>query len=240
MHPSYNSQRPGTADPAPLLADPLFREIRNRFDDAEVARVYAQRKNMPSRRNQREWTCIVRALRGVPSGAEVLDLPCGSGRLEPLLAAKGFRVTAADYSRHMIAQATAAYFERAPRGPLPGQVRFVRQDVMQTDFPDEAFEAVVCNRLLHHYPTSELRKRALREMARVTKRVLVISYFSSFAISALKFQLENRLRGRILSDRVPIPYTELKRDLDEVGLRCTGLFPVRYGLSPQTYLRLEK
>jgi ubiquinone/menaquinone biosynthesis C-methylase UbiE len=218
----------------------LFQDIRNRFDSAEVARTYAQRKNAPTRRNLREWTCIEHALHGVPAGAHVLDLPCGTGRLGPLLAAKGFRVTAADYSEHMIEQATAAFLSRSGYEQLPEDIRFVRQDVMQTDFPDGAFDAVIFNRLLHHYPTPELRRRALRELSRVTKGVLVASYFSNFALSALKFHASNRLKGKTPTDRIPIFFGALKKDLDDVGLRCTGTFAVRYGLSPQTYLRLER
>ena len=33
---------------------------------------------------------------------------------------------------------------------------------------------------------------------------------------------------------------KLKKDLAAAGLRCTDVYPVRRGLSPQTYLRLEK
>ena len=224
----------------PAPDDQLFRDIRNRFDNAEVARTYARRKNAPTRRNLREWACIEKALRGVPAGAHVLDLPCGTGRLEPLLAAKGFPVTAADYSEHMIEQATAAYLGSTGYEQLPEHIRFVCQDVMHTDFPDGAFDAVICNRLLHHYPTPELRRRALRELARITKGVLVVSYFSSLAVSAWKFHVSNHLKGRTPTDRIPIPFGELQKDLEDVGLRCTGSFPVRYGLSPQTYLRLTR
>ena len=182
----------------------------------------------------------------MPAGAHVLDLPCGTGRLEPLLAAKGFhaakgfQVTAADYSEHMIEQATAAYLSSSGYEQLPEHIRFVRQDVMHTDSADGAFDAVICNRLLHHYRTPELRRRALRELARVTKGVLVVSYFSNFAVSALKFHVTNRLKGRTPTDRIPIPFRVLQQDLDDVGLRCTGTFPVRNGLSPQTYLRLVR
>jgi len=160
--------------------------------------------------------------------------------MEPLLEAKGFSITAADYSEHMIEQATAAYLSSSGGSQLPEHIRFMRQDVMHTDFPAGAFDAVICNRLIHHYPTSRLRRGALRELARVTKGVLVVSYFSNFAISALKFHASKRLKGRIATDRIPIPFTTFEEDLDDVGLRCTGSFPVRYGLSPQTYLRLER
>ena len=217
-----------------------YKDTCQRFDRAEVATEYRARKNVFTARNRREWQCIEKALTGVPSGAAVLDLPCGSGRLEPLLEKRGYRVTAADYSGHMVATAKAAYLETANLPELPEQMRFIQQDVMHMSFADGEFDAVICNRLLHHYPTAGLRQQALRECKRVSKGVVVISYFNNFALSALRFHLKNRLKSRTPTDRIPIWFREMKADLDAVGLRCTGTFPVRYGLSPQTYLRLEK
>lgn len=210
-----------------------------RFDRAEAASEYRARKNVPTARNRREWQCIARALAAIPAGAAVLDLPCGSGRLEPLLEERGYRVTAADYSSHMVDTARAAYLEAGNRPELPEHMRFLQQDVMRMSFADGEFDAVICNRLLHHYPTPGLRQQALRECKRVSRGIVVISYFSNFALSALRFHLKNRFTSRTPTDRVPIWFRVLQKDLVAVGLRCTGTYPVRYGLSPQTYLRLD-
>jgi SAM-dependent methyltransferase len=235
------------ANPEPTLStlnlpeeEILLATTRNRFDRPEVAREYRARKNTRTRRNQREWQCIEQALHGVGAGAQVLDLPCGSGRLEPLLEAKGYRVTAADASPHMLQQAVDAYRGSSGRQELPAHMRFLRRDVMHTEFADGEFDAVICNRLLHHFPTPGLRRRALAELMRVSKGPLVVSYFSNFALSALRFHLKNRLSGRPRNDRVPIWFHVLEQDLEAVGLGCSGTFAVRPGLSPQTYLRLER
>jgi SAM-dependent methyltransferase len=210
-----------------------------RFDSAEVASTYRERKNHFTSRNRREWNCIKKALSGLPAGANILDLPCGSGRLEPLLEQQGYRVTAADYSRHMVETARSFYLESTFRCDVPDTMHFVQGDVMHMDFADGEFDAVICNRLLHHYSTSDLRINALRECARLSRKVIIISYFDNFALSSLRFHLKNRLLSRTPSDRIPIWYRTLKQDLDAVGLRCTAVCPVRYGFSPQTYLRLE-
>lgn len=215
-------------------------EIRDRFDTLEVAQQYRARKNIVTPRNLREWRCIKMALHGVGGEAAVLDLPCGSGRLEPLLEECGFRVTAADSSSHMLDQAIESYLAASGNPRLPIHMRFLQQNVMQTVFADNEFDAVICNRLLHHFPTPDLRRLALAELARVSRGVVVISYFSNFAFSALRFHLKNLLTNRRPTDRVPIWFRILEKDLAAVGLRCTGTYPVRRGLSPQTYLRLEK
>ncbi len=217
-----------------------YLDTRERFDRQAVARKYAGRKNVATARNRREWKCIERALRGLPPGAAVLDLPCGTGRLERLLQEAGYRVTGADYSEHMLEVAEQAYLQEAGLEELPAGIRFVQQDVMATDFADGTFDAVVCNRLLHHYPAPEVRRDVLRELARVSRGLVVISYFSNAAFSAFRFHLKSRLLRREPTDRIPIWYRELQRDIAAAGLRRTGTYPVRFGLSPQTYLRLEK
>src|SRR5436305_4284740 len=44
---------------------------------------------------------------GLPSGARVLDVPCGQGRHAHLLAEAGFDVDGLDYSRELLARAKA-------------------------------------------------------------------------------------------------------------------------------------
>jgi hypothetical protein len=44
---------------------------------------------------------------------------------------------------------------------------------------------------------------------------------------------------RTPTDRVPIWFSALESDLDQAGLVVVSKYPVRYGLSPQTYLRLR-
>ncbi len=216
-----------------------YLETCKRFDSAEVARTYRTRKNVLTARNRREWQCILRGLQGVPAGADVLDLPCGSGRLEPLLEQQGYRVTAADYSEHMVETARQAYLESRGKTERSETIHFVQSDAMRMGFETDAFDAVICNRLLHHYPTFGLRQRVLRECARVSRSVVIVSYFDNLAFSSLRFHLKNRLLSRHATDRVPIWFHVLNHDLHAAGLRCTATYRVRYGLSPQTYLRLE-
>src|SRR5215472_15710751 len=56
---------------------------------------------------QREW--IARMLALIQPGAAVLDAPCGTGKYFPMVAAAGHRVTGADQSSGMLAQARARY-----------------------------------------------------------------------------------------------------------------------------------
>ena len=54
---------------------------------------------------QRAW--VARVLRLIPPGGMVLDVPCGTGKYFPMLAAAGVRVAGADQSAGMLARARA-------------------------------------------------------------------------------------------------------------------------------------
>jgi 2-polyprenyl-3-methyl-5-hydroxy-6-metoxy-1,4-benzoquinol methylase len=228
----------------PFAAEPtdhsLYDYTRARFDRADTARTYRARKNVATWRNRREWHCIQAALGPLAPGSRVLDLPCGSGRLLPFLTAKGWRVTAADASAHMLTVARAAYADSTGGAAERASVCFEQREVLDTGFPGRSFDAVICNRLLHHYPSASLRRAALRELARIALGPLVVSYFSSRSLAALRFHLRHTLRGERPLDRVPVWPGDFARDVAAAGLRCTASHAVRRGLSAQTYLRLER
>lgn len=200
-----------------------------KFDSAAMAATY-RGKFVGTSKDRREKDCIRRGLASVPRGARVLDLPCGTGRITTFLLDQGYRVHAADYSEHMVAQAREACAGR-------DGVAFEQQDVMKTTFADGEFDAVVCNRLFHHFIEASTRRRALAELARISKGPIVASFFCSFALSALKFRVRNALRGVVPTDRVPIPLTEFTQDVEAAGLRIEQVLPVRWAISPQTYVK---
>ncbi len=219
-----------------------YLNTRDRFDQDEVAQSYVLRKNnLDTYKNRREMSCIENALSGLPKGSKVLDLPCGSGRLELMLLNKGFDVTAADYSKPMLNTTAEYHHELLNNHPeKASRLTIDHQDILNTDYEDNSFDAVICNRLLHHYPEPDVRQKVLSELSRITKDRIIVSFFSNFSISALKFHLGKKLRGITPCDRIPIWFSTFKKDIEVSGLRIDGCYPVNYGFSPQTYLVLKK
>jgi ubiquinone/menaquinone biosynthesis C-methylase UbiE len=216
--------------------------IRERFDRRDVAAEYVKRKNRPDdRRNRREMTCIERALAGIEPGSRVLDLPTGAGRLVPMLLNRGYSVLAADYSEHMLVEARRFADQVLPQADeATARVEFRQEDIMHISLSDRSVDVSISNRLFHHYPTGELRRRALSELARVTTTRVIVSYFSNVALSALRFHGKNLLLNRTPTDRIPIWPSVFLQDVEAAGLRLEATYPVRYGFSPQTYLQLAK
>ena len=89
---------------------------------------------LPPDHTEREADALERAL-AVPPDAELLDVPCGGGRLSLALAARGHRLTAVDWSAEFLAHARAS--------PGANRVTWERRDMR--DLPwRERFDAAFC------------------------------------------------------------------------------------------------
>jgi ubiquinone/menaquinone biosynthesis C-methylase UbiE len=209
---------------------------RNRFDSAQVATGYAA-KVSGSKRNAREERCIHQGLKDIPLGSLVLDLPCGTGRLLAGLLERGYKVVQADSSQHMINEAKKSW-ERLPDWEV-GKVDFQVQNVMHTTFADRQFDAVICNRLFHHFVEPATRIAALRELGRIARGPIVVSFFNAFALDSISLWLRSWLRKPDQRDREPISMRRFRREAESAGLKVATAMPTSWGISPQWYVVLE-
>jgi ubiquinone/menaquinone biosynthesis C-methylase UbiE len=176
---------------------------RGRWTCAGVGERYATERWSRAAHRERD-PALVRALLAsrLTQGARVLDVPCGTGRLQAALAELG-HVTGVDVSREMLAQA---------RTVAAG--RLARADVERLPFADDAFEAVVCCRLLHHLRTRAELTRATRELVRVSSTWVAGSFWNTASLETLRRRLPFARRSR---NRVAHPPALLASILAEVG-----------------------
>ncbi len=210
-------------------------QTRKRFSTEASAQKYA-RSLGGTATHRREVVCIRAALSGLAAGSRVLDLPSGTGRLLPLLVEMGFRVTEADSSRHMIEQARKS----AEAHGIADGTEFRVEDAFETGFEDNAFEAVLCNRLFHHFREVKVRRRCLRELGRICRGPIVVSFFCESSLGAIVFRLRNWLRRRPPADRIPIPRRQFVADVEAAGLRVVRTMAARRWISKQWYAVLER
>lgn len=84
---------------------------------------------LPPEHSEREAESVARLL-AVPPGAEVLDVPCGGGRLSLALARRGYKVTGVDWSAEFLNHARSCdgaqsvTWERRDMRDLPWRERF--------------------------------------------------------------------------------------------------------------------
>ena len=121
--------------------------------------------------HRREMRVVLRALRRAGTQGRVLDCPCGAGRLTPTILRVAEHVTCTDLSPAMVDEARDAL------GTLPeSRVSFAVAPASELPFEDDAFDTAVCHRLIHHMNDPAERAGVLREMARVARRRVVISF----------------------------------------------------------------
>lgn len=188
--------------------------------DARVADRYL---NKAEGRRARENAILLELLETHQVKGRLLDAPCGVARVGALLAEHDLDYTAGDISSAMIESATSRL-----KGLTDPALRFrlMRCDLEGMPFPGPTFDVSLCLRLLHHLPTP-IRSRVLGEMARVTKRILIVTFFHPFALHYVKRQLKARVKGRP-SDRYSNTTGWLRQQVEPHGFklidtRGTGL-----------------
>jgi len=148
---------------------------------------------------------LARHLRG--RGGLVLDAPCGTGRLGAALASFG-RTYGVDVSPSMLREARAS-----------GVRALVLGDVEHLPFRDGAFDAVVCCRLLHHLDERAQLARVLAELVRVSRELVVASFWDAHSLPAWRRAL---LPSRRAPRRFARPRAELVELLEGAGAEVVG------------------
>jgi ubiquinone/menaquinone biosynthesis C-methylase UbiE len=96
-----------------------------------------------------------RRMTGLPAGARVADLGCGSGAFTQLLREAGYNVTGIDISGKLIAVGRTKY----------NGLDLIEGDAENLPFPDGSIDGVMLSGLVHHFPDP-------RRLAAETHRVL--------------------------------------------------------------------
>ena len=181
----------------------------------------------------REINAVKRALRelGLDQG-RFLDVPCGTGVAAQSFNSVGGCVTAVDISREMMNLARGRYDAETFHGLLQG-------DIEALPFSDGAFDATVTLGFMHRVP-ERIKRIALRELVRVTKGVLVIS----FSVESTSQRLKRGLIGffRPAHQFAPAPWK--RRRIEDLvasfGLSIRRRVVVMPVLSAEIVLVLEK
>lgn len=217
-------------DPTRSL-DPVqqsYVDYRAQMDCARRAASYPSDYN-GSFRQQREKRCLQRLIAAIPPRSTVLDLPCGTGRVTRLIAEAGHRVIAGDSSPHMVAASREHLLPWFP--DLSATV----MDAMDTGLPDRSVDAVICNRLLHHFSDAGLRIGVLTELARVSRGLVIVSFSCSFGLDVAWQKFTRRLQGRALRHYQPISLRQFRQEFTVAGLHPIACSSVLWGLSRMRY-----
>lgn len=102
---------------------------------------------------------------------------------------------------------------------------FVQCDAECLPFKDNSFDAVFCIRFMFHVPR-DVQIRILREMARVSRRWLIVDFRHRYTLRYLSWKLRHRL-GLIPRLKYRFSKRDLEREVSEAGLHIVRIFPTQ-------------
>ena len=125
--------------------------------------------------DQREQALVRRIFKELEWTGQVLDLPCGYGRFSQILAQRSRWVISADVSAAMVSRC---------RERLGGSGAYVVMDIRKLPLKDASVEGTFTMRLFHHGFAREQMGEILLELARVSRRWVILSYYRQTAFHA--------------------------------------------------------
>jgi SAM-dependent methyltransferase len=150
--------------PPPAYSAPDWRNTVETGEPYEYHRF--QKSPKARRRHERDERLLREYLVTLPAGQLVLDAPSGQGRFSEVIQRSGHNVVAMEINFGRVRD-TCRRSARAIAG--------IQGDVLHVPCADQAFDVLVCFRLMHHLaPDAALE--ALREFRRVARRAFVTFY----------------------------------------------------------------
>jgi len=160
-------------------------------------------------------------------GATVLDVPCGAGRLTPLLLPVSSRLVSCDYSPAML-----GVFRRRYRAPC-----FVGS-AFELPFADRAFDVVFSARLSHHIASDARRADYLREIMRIAAGWVIVTIFDRNSLKNRLREISRRWSGK--RSKHAFTRADLERIAAGAGFSVAAGFPLSRLASGQVFYVLRR
>jgi SAM-dependent methyltransferase len=197
-------------------------------EDADVessSELYARRFSGPVGRwfLELQARLTLESLAGLPPGATVLDVGGGHAQLAPPLAEAGYRVT--------VVGSEASCGTRLAALTAAGRCRFEVADLLALPYDDQAFDAVICYRMLAH---SIDWKRLVGELCRVARYRVVVDYPARRSVNVASealFRFKNSVERGTTRPFALYGRGEMARAFEAAGFRVVAerpqfLFPM--------------
>ncbi len=123
----------------------------------------------------REFNLLKRLLGKQPRSGLLLDLPCGGGRLTPALAPFSDTIIEADVALGQVLH--------SKQNPVSDTAQaWMTASALNIPLRDNSVDGSVCCRLNHHLPDANDRDQLVRELLRVSKRFVIMTYFDYYSV----------------------------------------------------------
>jgi ubiquinone/menaquinone biosynthesis C-methylase UbiE len=221
MPPRAGSISPSIAQASTGFPMADYREKSEYYSDTGVASYDRKRfQSLEGRiKDRNDWRALKRALDRVEDKSLVLDLPSGTGRFFPELAAQGFPMIAADLSPQMLRYSRERYPEASRR------FMFGRFDLERLPFRDKTIPCTIVFRFFHLVTDERICIEILQELNRVTSGWVIATFHHRYTFK----YLSDRLRGR--RPKAKLRFRDLRRMVAASGLHLEQIIPTGYPFS---------
>ncbi len=211
------------------------RQLRGAYEAGGVAAHYAgarwQASRHARRTDRRERAIVLSFLARSGPLDRILDVPCGASRMLATLAGaesgEPHRVIAVDVAAAMLAAARTT----AADGAAPW---LLQASATRLPLAHGCVDLVLCMRLLHHFASPSERVHVLAELARVTRRYVITSYFDAASLQAWRGRVLRKRRRRFVQ-----PARAFAAEAHAAGLRIVARRWVLRHVSEQVLVLLE-
>lgn len=162
-----------------------------------------------------------------------LDAPCGYGRFSHLILKSGYILISGDLSLAMVERTSAQEYN----GRIP--IGIVINMLAGLPFIDSSLEVVLCLRFFHHLHLAKERVAVLTEIARVTRRWAIVSFYRKQALHEFQRKLRRYVR-RSSTQISMVSLTTFKEEAAAAGFSLKKIVALCRGLHGQHFALLEK
>jgi ubiquinone/menaquinone biosynthesis C-methylase UbiE len=184
---------------------------------------------------KRQRRALRRCLKRIGPVETLADLPCGTGRMLPLLGQHATSVVACDVSEAMMQHAVR-------RMAGSGNIRYLLCDARSVPLGDGSVDAVVSVRFFMHL-TPDQRAAILCEFARVSRRWVIVEYGCDSAWHRVRRALRSVLFRLVRHQRIypgRASTDAIRQEAQRSQLAVRDRFWTLRGLSESAFILMEK
>jgi len=184
--------------------------------------------------NKKERKILEKILESIEEkNISVLDIPCGYGRFSELLLKKSLNLTSADVSFPMVL--TTRKYSPSTNSPH----HFLVGDIKHLPLKDNSFGCIVTIRLFQHILHSSARFQILKELHRVAKKFVILSFYRYNFLHSVERWMRCRIKN--VNKKISmLPLGDLEKELSSVGFKVLNLFPVMRYFHAHNIVLLQK
>ncbi len=190
--------------------------------------------SLQRRVDQRERATLAELIeRYAGRGGRALDVPCGYGRIVPVLRALDYQLVLSDISADMVS------FVKDRDDLGPGARTFQGDLLKGLPMKDGEVDLACSIRLFQHLHSPEWRVAALRELARVSRRWVILTFYDAASLHWYSKRLLSSLKGKPVRVKM-LERTLFAEEAKQAGLTVREFRPMLPRIHAQTFVVLEK